>query len=170
MFAARPRISAVVWLVTRDSQAAEDIFQATSVKALGKGGPFETEGQLLSWAQVVARHAAIDWLRRRRPEAPLLDADVLELLDAQAQAAAMPEGARVDALRDCLEAVPPHARRILELRYFEGHSCEEVARAVGVKLPAVYQRLSRLHRALRECIERRMAGGPALVGTNLEAS
>jgi len=30
----------------------EDVFQATSVKALGKCGPFETEGQLLSWAKV----------------------------------------------------------------------------------------------------------------------
>ena len=170
LFAARTRISAVVWLLTRDSQAAEDIFQASAVKALGAGVWFETEGQLLSWAQVVARRAAIDWLRRRKPETPLLDADVLELMGAQAQATATPEGARVDALRDCLESAPPHARRLLELRYFEGRSCEEVARAVGVKLPAIYQRLSRLHRALKECVERRMAGGPSLLGENAEAT
>lgn len=165
LFAARSRISGAVWLVTRDAQSAEDIFQATSVKALGKQGAFESEGHLLSWAQVVARRAAIDWLRRRKPEAPLLDSDVLELMDAQAQAAAKPEGGRMDALRECLETVPTHGRRLLELRYFEGRSCGEVAQSVGAKLPAIYQRLSRLHRTLKECIERRMQEGPACLET-----
>jgi len=159
LFGARHRLSAAAWLITRDSQAAEDIFQNVSVKAITRGGPFEHEAALLSWAHVAARREAIDWLRRRRPEVSVLDDDVLELLEAEWAAAPSPGGARVDALRDCLERAPADARRLLELRYFHGRSCEEVAAEAGLGLAAVYQRLSRLHRALKLCIERRLAGG-----------
>jgi RNA polymerase sigma-70 factor (ECF subfamily) len=158
LFGARHRLSAVVWLVTRDSQAAEDIFQNVSVKAITRGGPFEHEAALLSWAQVAARREAIDWLRRRRPELSVLDDDLLALLEAEWAAAPSPGGARVDALRDCLDRAPADARWLLELRYFEGRSCSEVAAQSGLGLATVYQRLSRLHRALKVCIERRLAG------------
>lgn len=170
LFAARSRISTGIWLVVRDSQVAEDIFQTTAVKAIAPGASFASQAHLLSWVQVVARREALDWLRRSRPECTVLEADVLTLLEQQAQADPTPEGARVDALRDCVELVPQRSRRLLELRYCEGRSCEEVAKATGVKLAAVYQRLSRLHRALKGCVERRLAGGAAMLSANLEAS
>ena len=62
------------------------------------------------------------------------------------------------ALRDCLDQIPAASRRLLELRYFEGRSCNEVAAEVGAGLDAVYQRLSRLHRQLRACVEQRLGG------------
>ena len=168
LFAARTRLSAAVWLVVRDAQAAEDIFQNVSVKALTKNVVFEHEGQLLSWAHVTARHEAIDWLRRQRRNVVALDAGVLELLEAEwAAASGPPSSARVDALRDCLDATPAEGRRLLELRYFEGCSCEEAARAVGLGLDAVYQRLSRLHRALKLCVERRLSGDAAFTPSTL---
>lgn len=158
LFSARARLSAAAWIIVRDSAAAEDIFQNVSVKALTKGLAFHHEAELLSWAHVTARHEAIDWLRRLRVGVVPLDADVIELLEAE-WAAAPASGPRLDALRECLEKTPAEARRLLELRYFEGRACEEVARLAGVGLDAVYQRLSRLHRALKTCIERRLADG-----------
>jgi len=159
LFAARSRLSAAAWIVSRDAQAAEDLFQNVALKALTKSVVFEHEGALLSWATVCIRREAIDWVRRRRPELAGLDADVLDLLDAEARAPAVADSGRVGALRDCLEEVPEPARRLLELRYFEGHGCVEVARRIGIGLDAVYQRLSRLHRQLRACIEQRLAAG-----------
>jgi DNA-directed RNA polymerase specialized sigma24 family protein len=64
LFAARLRLGAAAWLIARDAQAAEDIFQNVALKALTKGASFEHEGALLSWATVSARRAALDWLRR----------------------------------------------------------------------------------------------------------
>ncbi len=163
LFAARSRLSAAAWVVVRDAQAAEDLFQNVALKAMTKNVVFEHEGALLSWATVSIRREAIDWIRRRRPELPGLDPDVLDLLDADAQASAVADSGRVGALRDCLEAVPEPARRLLELRYFDGHTCGEVARRAGLGLDAVYQRLSRLHRQLRACIEQRLAAGAEAV-------
>ena len=158
LFAARPRLGAAAFVIARDAQAAEDLFQNVALKALTQGATFEHEGALLSWATVSARREALDWLRRRKSEVPVLDNDVLDLLDAEHACAAPADTGRVSALRDCLEQMPAASRRLLELRYFEGRSCNEVAAEVGAGLDAVYQRLSRLHRQLRACVEQRLGG------------
>jgi len=158
LFDARLRLTAAAWMIVRDAQAAEDIFQNTALKALTKGATFEHEGALLSWATISARREGIDSLRKRRPETLGLDADVLDLLDKDLQKQpAHTEGCRMEALHECLDAVPANSRRLLELRYFEGRSCQEVAESVGGGLNAIYQRLSRLHRQLKGCIEKRLA-------------
>jgi len=64
--------------------------------------------------------------------------------------------ARMEALRACLNALPDKSSRLLRLRYFEGNDCGEVAKKLGTELNAVYKRLSRLHRDLKECIEIRL--------------
>lgn len=158
LFAARQRLSAAAWLIVRDAQAAEDIFQNVALKSVTRGTSFEHEGALLSWATVSARREAIDWLRKRKPETLGLDADVLDLLDHEWHAKSkQPEGPRMEALRECLDAVPANSRRLLELRYNEGRSCREVADSIGAGLDAVYQRLSRLHRQLKQCVEERLS-------------
>ncbi len=161
LFAARPRLSAAAYVVVRDVQVAEDIFQNVALKAVTKDVSFEHEGALLSWAMVTAKREGIDWLRKRKPETVGLEEEVLDLLHREWNAsgagpAAPGEGDRMLALRDCLEKTPRHSRQLLELRYFEGRSCGECAEAIGIGLDAVYQRLSRLHRQLKQCIDRRL--------------
>jgi DNA-directed RNA polymerase specialized sigma24 family protein len=48
LLAARMRISASAWVIVCDAQAAEDIFQNATVKALAGSGQFESEAQLVS--------------------------------------------------------------------------------------------------------------------------
>lgn len=161
---ARVRVSGAAWLIVRDTHAAEDIFQNVALKALTRDLSFENESALLSWAFITARREGIDWLRRHRREITCLDTEILELLEHEWQSEAVrPEGLRVDALRECLESVPEESRRLLRLRYFEGHNCEEVARSMGIGLNAIYKRVSRLHESLRLCIEGKLGdAGPDL--------
>ena len=157
LFAARQRLSAVAWLIVRDAHAAEDIFQNVALKSVTKEVSFEHEGALLSWATVSAKREAIDWLRKRKPETLGLEPDVLDLLDQEWQSkSAVPEGPRMEALRECLDRVPANSRRLLELRYFDGRPCQEVAETLGAGVEAIYQRLTRLHRQLKECVDQRV--------------
>ncbi len=155
---ARTRLSAAAWLVVQDTHAAEDIFQNVTLKAMTREVHFESEAALLSWAFITARREGIDWLRRVQRELVGLDAEILELMEHEWEAApAHSAGTRMDALRDCLAAAPESARRLLRLRYFEGHSCEEVAQQLGIGLNAIYKRVSRLHESLKSCIEEKLA-------------
>src|SRR5436190_6340872 len=108
LLAARTRISASAWMVTRDVQAAEDIFQNLSVKALAGGTPFELEAQLVSWAHITARHEALNWLRSRKGRAVCLDEAVLNLVADEWEEA---DGPRLEALRRCLETLPGGSRQ-----------------------------------------------------------
>lgn len=158
LFAARQRLSAAVWLIVRDAHAAEDIFQSVALKSVTTHATFEHEGALLSWATVSAKREAIDWLRKRKPETLGLDPDVLDLLDHEWHTkSAAPEGPRMEALRECLDAVPAQSRRLIELRYFSGKSCQEIADTLGAGVEAIYQRLSRLNRQLKRCVDQRLS-------------
>jgi DNA-directed RNA polymerase specialized sigma24 family protein len=128
----RDRIAAAAWVVVRDAHAAEDIFQNVALKALTKEVSFEAE-------------------------LTGLDSEVLELLEqGWLSESADRGGARMEALRMCLQSLPAKSSRLLRLRYFEGKSCGEVAKNFGTELNVVYKRLSRLHRGLKECIEIRL--------------
>jgi RNA polymerase sigma-70 factor (ECF subfamily) len=119
---------------------------------------FDREPQLISWAQITARHQALNWLRSCKKQTVSLDDSVLDLMEAEwARESQRPEGEQIEALRQCLEALPDRSRQMIRLRYFEEQPCGEVARKLGVKLDAVYQRLTRLHRALGQCIQERLA-------------
>jgi len=153
----RDRIAAAVWVVVRDAHAAEDIFQDVVLKALTKEVSFEAEGALLSWAFITARRGGIDWLRRHRRELTSLDSEILELLEHEWLSETAHHGEqRMEALRACLQSLPAKSSRLLQLRYFEGKSCGEVAEKLGTELNAVYKRLSRVHKSLRQCIEIRL--------------
>lgn len=154
----RSRVSAVAWMVVRDAHAAEDIFQNVALKAMTRGALFDSEAALMSWAVITARREGIDWLRRHHRESFCLDEDILDLLEREIQTAgALCGGERVEALESCLETVPEASRRMLRLRYFDGFSCQQVAEEMGIGLDAVYKRISRLHEALRECIQAKLA-------------
>ncbi len=154
----RTRVSAAAWVVVRNTHAAEDIFQNVAVKAMTREVSFDSEAALLSWAFITARREGIDWLRRHEREASSLDHDLLALLEEEWQGkTSHSSGARLDALQDCLEATPEASRQLLRLRYFDGYSCEEVGQQLGVGLDAIYQRISRLHATLRNCVENKLA-------------
>ncbi len=159
----RARVSAAAWLVVRDTHAAEDIFQNVALKAMTRNVVFNSESALMSWAFITARHEGIDWLRKHSRESLCLDPEILDILEGEWQTdSALPSGARVEALQSCLESAPADARRLLKLRYFDGFSCEEVASQMGLGLNAIYKRVSRLHEALKICVERKLGEpGPA---------
>ncbi len=156
LLAQRARLSAGVWLVVRDVHLAEDVFQEVMVKALENQRLFTNEAQLLSWCRVTARNTALNLLRKRNRETTTLSGTVMELLEQEWEAEGAAPAARIEALQECLEALPASSRVLLDLRYFQGRSCTEVGKALGMGLDAAYQRLARLHRALRECVERKL--------------
>ncbi len=158
LLAQRARISAGVWLVVRDVHLAEDVFQEVMVKALSAASPFTNEAHLLSWCRVTAKNVALNLMRKRGREATTLSGDIMELLDGEMHGEGCSTAARVEALQECVEALPADSRALVDGRYFEGRSCAELAGTFKMGIDATYQRLSRLHRTLRHCVELKLQG------------
>jgi RNA polymerase sigma-70 factor (ECF subfamily) len=152
----RLRIAAVATLIVRDVHAADDIFQQVVLSALENRGQLRDGDHLLAWALRAARHRAID-LARKRSLRPLPD-DVLDLLESPWIGPAGREVSdQVEALHRCLGKLAEPARDLLRMKYDDGLSTMDIAARMRRTVDAVYQNLSRIHRALRECVRQETA-------------
>ncbi len=155
LLGARARLSAGFYLVLRDVHLVEDVFQEVMVKALAQTDLFTNEAQLLSWARAVGRNAGLNLVRKLSRVSVGLPDELLDLMEQETEADA--GSGREEALAHCVKRLPPAARELLDLRYFHSLPCKEVAARTGTGLDAVYQKLSRLHFSLRECVERQLS-------------
>jgi RNA polymerase sigma-70 factor (ECF subfamily) len=56
-----------------------------------------------------------------------------------------------------MERLPEESRTLLRMRYDEGRNGAELAQLLRRSEAAIYKALSRLHLALRKCINQRLA-------------
>lgn len=159
----RLRSTALAASVVRDVHAADDLFQQVVLAALEARGEFHDADHVLAWSLRAVRHRAVDWTRRRQIR-PLPD-EILDLLEAPS---GDPVGIllsdRGEALHHCLSLLAPSARGLLQMKYGEGLTAPAIAGRLKRSADAVYQSLSRIHRCLRECVERQLHGANAPVG------
>ena len=143
--------------LTKDPQKAEDVFQNTYLVLCEKWEQYQPGTNFLAWARQVARFeflASVDPERRRFVTAEM---EVLEAAMRTVEEPASTSSGRRDALQQCLQSLPDaRGRRALELRYGEGLTGDRVARQLGVSLNALYTLLSRVRKALQDCVERRL--------------
>jgi RNA polymerase sigma-70 factor (ECF subfamily) len=137
-------VYSVALRITGDRQSAEevvqDVFQAVW---LGAGG-FQPGGSLAAWLVGIARHRAIDLTRARRFRARARE----EALDDQrlVRSASVAE-APVDSLllrqtvRLALGELPLPQRQVVELAFYGGLSCREIALRLDEPVGTVKSRL-----------------------------
>lgn len=150
----RGRYLSYIRAITRDLDLAEDVFQEVCVAVLRRQGELRADVGLDLYFRKVARHAALAALKRaaRRPVA--LSPELLESLDTAWSRTEEAPSARQAALRECVEKLAPKGREILKLRYRELLSGKGLAERIGTTVKGAYVALSRLHRALRDCVGR----------------
>lgn len=125
----------VIVLIVKDSCQAEDVLQDTFVKVWQYIHHYDPQkGGLYNWMSTVARHTAIDSLRRRTPVIAMTDGEL--------------EGVLVDKhdwLRtDCI-GVEQIVKRVLrtnqwqvvQLVYWKGRTQQEIADELGLPLGTV---------------------------------
>lgn len=147
----RVRLTASAAMVARDVHAADDIYQQVVLAALQHADQLRDARHVLAWALRAARHRALDLAHRRRMVA--LPDEVLDLMEADWTDPEPGWSDQAEALHRCLDRVAGPAREVLRMRYSEGMSGVAIARRLRRTADAIYQILSRTHRALRKCVE-----------------
>ncbi|MGD9128769.1 MAG: sigma-70 family RNA polymerase sigma factor [Planctomycetia bacterium] len=146
-------LSALVFSV----EEIEEIRQETNMALWRKRDQFEEIENFNAWARRVAYLEVLAWRRRQNRGPHLLDDDVLELIaEAGTQQASLSDE-RSAALMHCVGRLSEKDRAMLAMRYQE----EMTSAAIGEKLSrssaGIRQSLLRIHRALRECVQKRLA-------------
>lgn len=139
------------WLLHSD-QDAEDVVHDAFLRAHRYFGSFDgTDGR--AWLLGIVRNACFSRLRANK--ASSLSSD--EVIELKSSVENSPEcllilNQDLDALRGCIEALPPEYRAVVVLRELEELSYKEIAAAAGCALGTVMSRLNRARSRLQDCL------------------
>jgi RNA polymerase sigma-70 factor (ECF subfamily) len=157
-----PAMLGVASRILRDRRDAEDLVHDVFVEAWRKAASFSEErGSVRSWLLVRTRSRAVDRLRNlevarrhaRSQQAASGDGPVA------ASGADPSDGPDQRRARAALQALPEAQRQVLELAYYEGLTCSEIATRCGAPVGTVKSRLSAGMRELRRLFEASVGTG-----------
>ena len=132
-------VYAVALRVLQETGAAEDVLQDVFMQLWRNPGAFDaSRGNMAAWLAVIARHRAIDALRRRRPENDIADVVVSVEQDLASDA---DRSRAMEKVRGALQTMPPPQRSALEMAYFEGLTHTEIAEKTGEPLGTIKTRI-----------------------------
>lgn len=153
--------------VVGDAETAEEITQDVFVRAWEGAQSYRSDvAKVSSWLISIARHRAIDELRRRgvRPEKDssawpedigLDKLDGLPMLDSPEET--VEDRLQLRGVRQVINALPNDQREVLGLAYFKGLSHSEIADLLGEPLGTVKSRIRQAMQKVRGAlIERGM--------------
>ena len=141
-------VYAVALRVLTDTGAAEDVLQDVFMQLWRNPGAFDSSrGSLGAWLAVIARHRAIDQLRKRRPETDI--ADVVISCDQHLENDT-DRSRIVEKVRHILGGMPAHQRTALEMAYFQGLSHSEISVKTGEPLGTIKTRIRAALMTLRK--------------------
>jgi RNA polymerase sigma-70 factor, ECF subfamily len=102
-------------------------------------GAFDaSRGNMGAWLAVIARHRAIDGLRRRRPVNDIEHIVVSVEPDLVGEA---DRSRAMDKVHGALQSMPAQQRSALEMAYFEGLTHVEIAEKTGEPLGTIKTRI-----------------------------
>ena len=145
--------------VLGNGSAAQDVVQDVFVELWSHPDRYDpAAGSLRTYLMVLARHRAVDLLRselrrvaRQERHYRLTPADPAVSADGEVLAAET-----ASAVRAAVQLLPDGQRRVVELAYFEGMTCREVASAMGIPEGTAKSRLRLAMAKLETVLDRQL--------------
>ncbi|MDR3747616.1 MAG: sigma-70 family RNA polymerase sigma factor [Acidobacteriota bacterium] len=132
-------VYAVALRVLQDAGGAEDVLQDVFLQLWHNPDAFDaSRGSLAAWLAVIARHKAIDRVRKRRPETDIEDCVIAsgpDLRDETERALV------IEKVRGVLAEMSSDQRTALELAFFQGLTHTEIAEKTGEPLGTIKTRI-----------------------------
>jgi RNA polymerase sigma-70 factor (ECF subfamily) len=153
------RVFALLVRIVRDRELAADLAQESFLKAYRFLDRFDTSRPLKSWLFKIAHNTALDHLRKSQLDTIALETrepDRLDPLDRVGDRHAVDPHASAESrdlgrdLEGAFAALGPLYQELLELRFREGLSYQEIADVTGLPMGTVKVRIHRGRQALAE--------------------
>lgn len=132
--------------IVRERREAEDLLHDVLLEAWRSAKDYDPKrGRVRTWLAIRMRSRALDLQKSARVSRNAGDAGLEVVADEREQPT--PDHARV---RAALSALGADHRAVLELAYFEGLSCSEIASRIAIPIGTVKSRLAAGMQRLRE--------------------
>jgi RNA polymerase sigma-70 factor (ECF subfamily) len=143
------RLYSYIFLLVKDKQLADDIFQDTYVKVINtlKRGSYNDEGKFIQWVMRIAHNLVIDHFRKSK-KVPTVDNsnsdfdvfDTVKFTDPSIEEKLVVDQIHTD-VRKLLEFLPEEQREVLYLRCYSGLSFKDIAEQTDVSINTALGRM-----------------------------
>jgi RNA polymerase sigma factor (sigma-70 family) len=143
------RVYGLVVTMVRDPGLAEDVAQETFVRAWRHAGTYDARrGRVVTWLLTIARNAAIDAIRVRRPE-PVDPAVLAVRLESPLEPPALPD----ERVRAAVAELPEEQRRSLFMAAYLGRTAREISELEDAPLGTIKTRIRTAMLKLHDALE-----------------
>ena len=142
--------------LTRDSEAAKDLFQETLFRALANKEKYNVGTNIKAWLYTIMRNIFINNYRRKAKQNTIFDNTPNEFLLNQSQSAAANTAESNLRLKDIQDAVHnlPEIFRNPFLLYFDGFKYHEISKMMNEPLGTIKSRIHFARKLLKTQINR----------------
>lgn len=142
--------------LTRDTEAAKDLFQETLFRALANKDKYNVGTNIKAWLYTIMRNIFINNYRRKAKQNTIFDSTANEALINSSQSVAANAAISNLQLKDIQQAVHglPEIFRNPFLLYFDGYKYHEIADMLSEPLGTIKSRIHFARKLLKEQISR----------------
>jgi len=143
------RLYSYIFLLVKDKQLADDIFQDTYVKVINtlKRGSYNDQGKFIQWVMRIAHNLVIDHFRKSK-KVPTVDNsyndfdifDTISFTDPSVEEMMINTQIHED-VRKLLDFLPEEQKEVLFLRCYSGLSFKDIAEQTDVSINTALGRM-----------------------------
>ncbi|MBP6794830.1 MAG: sigma-70 family RNA polymerase sigma factor [Saprospiraceae bacterium] len=144
----KTKIYTSIYLFTRDSEAAEDIFQEVFIKIIDtlRKGNYNHEGKFLQWAMRIAYNMCVDQFRRSKRNAHVSTGEAFDVFsiipshdDNMEQYMIKEQG--TNHIKSLVDQLPDEQREVVILRHYADMSFKEISMLTRVSINTALGRM-----------------------------
>ena len=150
----RNRLWSYSFSMTRDFHLSDEVIQEVALALIQQADRYNPQRHFMGWAIGITRNQTLKALRKQGKHAAAISCE--ETLDALAERLCERpnyQAERFNALNKCMSKVSSENRRVLNLKYLEKKSAEEIAALIDRSETATFSLLQRLRASLSKCIK-----------------
>jgi RNA polymerase sigma-70 factor, ECF subfamily len=153
------RLYTYILTLLSDPDRACDVLQQTNLVLWRDAERFNEGTNFYAWASRVAYFQVLDHRDRMQRDRLRFSHDLLDQLTRELHSESDSEGARLVAMRQCVEQLPVDQRDLLGRRYRHGESVSTISASTGRTHASIANVLYRIRVTLMHCIEHRISTG-----------
>jgi RNA polymerase sigma-70 factor (ECF subfamily) len=147
-----------IFAMLQNRADAEDVYQQTTIVLWKKFSDFKPGTNFIGWAIRVAQFEIKDYVKARRRRKVFFSDAILDAIAVAYQAESDDaRTGRLEALSRCLDKLTDRDRRLIDKCYTVDRDYAKIAVDEGKTIGSLYQSISRIRKALYQCVQRSMA-------------
>lgn len=140
-----------------DADWVDDIAQEAFLTAFRDWGSFDPSRDFGNWVRGIAANVVRNEIRKDARRRRIFYTELVEiLLERYLEIGEKSEPVTIEAIRECVGQLTPRCQTIVEGRYRDDESAQQIAERLKVTAENVRQRLVRIRRQIKQCVELRM--------------